>query len=303
MIRAGESWTYEEPALNDRGLPVIHNIAEILGCIRQAPDLPYVFPENEDGFQELERKLAGSDFNSPPASSTIKPEPQERKLSDDSTVDMQDVLDTPHIDTASSSEVDHEEPSEADYNQMLWAQAQQQHQQTQQRFSTTQYANEMIAMTQAQQTQTAMAQGPFSQHRHSASAFSFASLDDTSPIYSNISSPIQRTETTSPLKTPWYTSTAVADDFLGTMHPLEMTASYVQGAAQIRGREREQRFSDGFLHTPQIPRASGPLADTLLGDGTIRPGMLDSYGGLGLGQAQLVDPLGFECEVSAALWE
>jgi len=39
MVRSGQHWELGEPELNDRGQPVIHNIASKLGCIRPANDL------------------------------------------------------------------------------------------------------------------------------------------------------------------------------------------------------------------------------------------------------------------------
>lgn len=61
MVRSGEQWHLGESELNDRGLPVIHNIASKLGAIRPNSDinLPVhlVFPEDEAGMAELARQL------------------------------------------------------------------------------------------------------------------------------------------------------------------------------------------------------------------------------------------------------
>jgi len=61
MVRNQQPWDLGEPELNERGQPVIHNIAARLGCIRlQADvDLPVhtVFPEDEAGLAELARQL------------------------------------------------------------------------------------------------------------------------------------------------------------------------------------------------------------------------------------------------------
>ncbi|TVY36201.1 Fluconazole resistance protein, partial [Lachnellula subtilissima] len=46
-VRNGESWNLGEPELDDRGLPVVHDIAEKLGCVRPS------FDEDTDGFTEL----------------------------------------------------------------------------------------------------------------------------------------------------------------------------------------------------------------------------------------------------------
>ncbi|UKZ76720.1 hypothetical protein TrVFT333_004429 [Trichoderma virens FT-333] len=51
MVRTNQQWDLGEPELNDRGQPVIHNIAQKLGCIRPNSDIDLpvhsVFPENE----------------------------------------------------------------------------------------------------------------------------------------------------------------------------------------------------------------------------------------------------------------
>lgn len=61
MVRNGQQWDLGEPDLNDRGQPVIHNIAQKLGCIRPNSDvdLPVhtVFPEDEAGLADLASRL------------------------------------------------------------------------------------------------------------------------------------------------------------------------------------------------------------------------------------------------------
>ncbi|KAL6411771.1 hypothetical protein AUP68_04146 [Ilyonectria robusta] len=61
MVRKNQLWELDEPELNDRGVPVIHNIAQKLGCIRPNSniDLPIhsVFPKDEAGMAELARQL------------------------------------------------------------------------------------------------------------------------------------------------------------------------------------------------------------------------------------------------------
>ncbi|KAJ8130392.1 hypothetical protein O1611_g3238 [Lasiodiplodia mahajangana] len=61
MVRNGQSWDLGEPELNDRGQPIIHNIATKLGCIRPNADadLPphSVFPEDEAGLTKLAAEL------------------------------------------------------------------------------------------------------------------------------------------------------------------------------------------------------------------------------------------------------
>lgn len=61
MVRSNQQWNLGEPELNDRGQPIIHNIATKLGCIERSDDkdLPIttVFPEDEAGLAELARQL------------------------------------------------------------------------------------------------------------------------------------------------------------------------------------------------------------------------------------------------------
>ncbi|KID89524.1 C6 transcription factor [Metarhizium guizhouense ARSEF 977] len=96
MVRNSQTWELGEPDLNDRGLPVIHDIAQKLGCIRPNSDIDLpvhsVFPEDEAGMAELARQL----------------EEQQNK-DGDSQKDLKDT-DSPSYqrnDRASSSELDH----------------------------------------------------------------------------------------------------------------------------------------------------------------------------------------------------
>lgn len=57
MIRNGQSWELAEPELNDRGLPIIHDIAEKLGSVRRSPNLSYTFPEGTKDLAILQAGL------------------------------------------------------------------------------------------------------------------------------------------------------------------------------------------------------------------------------------------------------
>jgi hypothetical protein len=48
MVRNGETWDLGEVELNEQGLPVVHDIAEKLGCVRQLLDTPCAVPEDEE---------------------------------------------------------------------------------------------------------------------------------------------------------------------------------------------------------------------------------------------------------------
>jgi hypothetical protein len=101
MVRTGEQWTLGEPELNDRGLPVIHDIASKLGAIRPNSDIDLpvhsVFPEDEAGMAELARQL--EEQQGPGAPSLIS-----RKDSDSTT------------SSSMSPEMDHSDDGELDTN-------------------------------------------------------------------------------------------------------------------------------------------------------------------------------------------
>ncbi|KAH7304429.1 hypothetical protein B0I35DRAFT_363366 [Stachybotrys elegans] len=60
MVRSQQQWDLGEPDLNDKGRPVIHNIASKLGCIRPNSDIdPPVhsrFPKDEAGLAEQQKE-------------------------------------------------------------------------------------------------------------------------------------------------------------------------------------------------------------------------------------------------------
>lgn len=85
MVRNNEQWTLGEPQLNDRGLPVIHNIAEKLGCIRPSPDLMYAFPEDPSEFADLQQRLkAEEDEENNPSKQQASPARRDRASSSES---------------------------------------------------------------------------------------------------------------------------------------------------------------------------------------------------------------------------
>ena len=95
MVRNGQQWDLGEPELNDRGQPVIHNIASKLGCIRPNSDMDLpvhsIFPEDEAGLAELARQL----------------EEQQKANATNNNDNNKQEGDSSRADRASSSEVDH----------------------------------------------------------------------------------------------------------------------------------------------------------------------------------------------------
>jgi hypothetical protein len=269
MVRNNESWELGDPEMNDRGQPVIHDIASKLGCIRPSPDLPYAFPEGAEDFAELQAQLeaARSDIHSDSGST---------KASEDSTY----APPLEHTERASSSESDHSTLS-ADYNQMLWAQQQQQQQQQQQRQAAVKTNPLAINANLSHPTPLNLAQR--ASFDDDSTYSTRASLDTNrsvpSPIFTDfkIESPMFR-DASSPFS-PW----PAGDDFLGQPHALDITAQY------MRQQQQFQVFPPKSSSTieasiggraiglgPDIIKVMQFSADGLnFADGTIRPNMLD----------------------------
>jgi hypothetical protein len=108
MVRSNQPWDLGEPELNDRGQPVIHNIASRLGCIRPNSDMDLpvhsIFPEDEAGLAELARQLA------------------EQQRDRDVHLKMETESSSGRTDRASSSDLDHSE-FERDYRRSVFGQA------------------------------------------------------------------------------------------------------------------------------------------------------------------------------------
>lgn len=98
MVRSGQQWDLDEPDLNDRGQPVIHNIAQKLGCIRPNNDIDLpvhsVFPEDEQGLSDLARQLEEQQLQA------------DKALGGGNNI-HNDAHNDAHTDRASSSELDH----------------------------------------------------------------------------------------------------------------------------------------------------------------------------------------------------
>lgn len=103
MVRNNQQWDLGEPELNERGQPVIHNIASKLGCIRPNSDIDLpvhsVFPEDEAGLSELARQLEEQQQAEAPAPGNDASQ---------------------HADRASSSDPDPSEFDETDYRRMAF---------------------------------------------------------------------------------------------------------------------------------------------------------------------------------------
>lgn len=258
MVRNNETWELGDPEMNDRGQPVIHDIASKLGCIRPSPDLPYAFPEGAEDFAELQAQLqaARSESNSDETGS--------RRHSDDSSSPALD-----RTDRASSSESDHSTLSK-DYNQMLWAQQQR---------AVAKANTPGINTTTLKPTPLNIAAQRVSMDDDSA--YSARTSFDTSrsmpsPIYTDFSNESPMLQNASPFS-PW----SAGDEFLSQPSALEYMR---QQQYQMIPRSSPM---DGSIGGPTIGLETNVLKamqfDSLnFAEGTIRPGMLDCSTGYDL---------------------
>ncbi|KAF3344294.1 hypothetical protein VD0002_g5893 [Verticillium dahliae] len=110
MLRNQQQWDLGEPELNDRGQPVIHNIASKLGCIRPNSDIDLpvhsIFPEDEAGLAELARQLE-------------EQQQKEHEMEKSVKVEMESRSSCNLSDRSSSSELDHSD-FEADYRKQVF---------------------------------------------------------------------------------------------------------------------------------------------------------------------------------------
>lgn len=245
MVRNNESWELEEPGMNGRGQPVIHDIASRLGCLRLSPDLPYAFPEGADDFAELQLSLQ-ADRSVMPAHDLGT-----RKVSDDSS-SYSPAMD--RTDRASSSESDHSNTS-MEYNQAILSQ------------ESEAAERNISAKTITPATEPRpfrLAQRPTSQHNDSYTSRSSAeTLGSLARIHTDFQTESQMFPTPSPFL-PWSTG----ENCLGPTPPLHLMAHY----RKQQGINRAL----GFGLTLEADFKPMQVADGFnLADGTIRPDLLD----------------------------
>jgi hypothetical protein len=256
MIQKNDSWDLGEPEMNNRGQPVIHDIASKLGCIRPSPELPVAFPEGAEDFAELQAQLqaARSEMGAEEAGS--------RKLSGSSP----SWPSLAHTERASSSESDHSALS-THYNQRLW---------TQQQRQTAAKVNRSTINSSALKS-TPLTLQPNSiddDDSYSTSASFDTNAWILSPVYTDF-------QTQSPMfrKTSLFPSWSAADDFLGPPRALDQTTQFMraQQCPSISGPSPLDGSHDRpiDLVEPNVLKAI-QLQDGLnLTDGTIMPHMLD----------------------------
>jgi hypothetical protein len=275
MVRNNETWDLGEPEKNDRGQPVIHDIASKLRCIRPSPDLPYAFPEGAEDFAELQAQLqaARSEMASEDAGS--------RKLSEDSQCSP-----LTRTERASSSESEHSTLSK-DCNQLMWSQQQQQAiSQADIKPAITSHTNTLATSQPQTQTPISQRQSFDDDYRPRTSFDTTASIP--SPIYTDFQTPNSPMFRNSSPFSPWSN-----DDFLGPAHNLDLTTHYMrvpntQLPSIPRLNPNSMNRSQGLGLEADIVRAmqlnGGGMRDCVnFVEGTIRPGMLDCSTGIDLG--------------------
>lgn len=274
MVRNNESWELGEPELNDRGQPVIHDIASKLGCIRPSPDLPYAFPEGADDFAELQAQLQAG-------RAEIKMEDTgSRNLSEGSAHSSPALA---HAERASSSESDSDHS--IDSCQQTWAKQQRQ------RISknTPPNINTSFHPTPSKLHATSLVDDA---SRYSARSSNEASASLPSPIYTEFATESPMFRTDSPFS-PW----GASDDFMGPSH-LDLATQYMR------------QFQIPAISSPLAGRAMGMDTDMLksiqmndsmnFADGTIRPNMLDCNTGAGYDMNDMMFTDGFEANMTMA---
>ena len=258
MVRNNETWELGEPEMNDRGQPVIHDIASKLGCIRASPDLPYAFPEGSEDFAELQAQLqaARSEMGS---DDTFKAEGSSHSSPS-----------LARTERASSSESDHSNLSK-EYNNMMWSQQQQ----AAKKMVPTQINTSVPQQPKNSSPKTSLVED---EATYSARTSFETTASMPSPIYTEFHADSPMIRNDSPFA-PW----SAGDNFLGQTNGLDLTTQYMR-------QPQYQNFA-----TPSPMNSSIPLQPTGMGmdvlkamqladglnfaEGTIRPNMLDCNSG------------------------
>lgn len=243
MVRNNEEWELGEPELNDRGQPVIHDIASKLGCIRPSPDLPFAFPEGAEGFARLQADLQAA------RAEMASDDTGSRKPSSESS--RSSYSPGPRrTERASSSDSDHSELS-SEYNRML----------SSPRSPTSAKPLAPNIITKPLPSKFAAQHLPFNDDSYQART-AFDSMP--SPIYADFQTQSPMFRAASPFS-PW----SGGDDYLGQAHALDLTAQFMQQQQYPPNLSRNSMSQVEMLKAMQ-------LADRLdFAAGTVRPGMLD----------------------------
>jgi hypothetical protein len=238
MVRNGEPWHLGEPQMNDRGQPVIHDLASKLGCIRPSLDLLDSFSKGAEDFAELQTQLqaAQSEVNSEGTGS--------RKYSGDSS--FSPALD--RTDRVNSSESDHSDLSRE--NSQIWSQQRQ--------------AAKMAPHTIKPGPLSLLLEGPLNEEAYQPRASLNTSHSIPSPIYTDFQTQSPMFRNTSPFS-PW----SVQDNCLGPTHPLDLTAHYMraqqmQGIPPLDGQNLETDLLKAMQFRKCLNFADGMIGPTMV---------------------------------------
>ncbi|KAH6630338.1 hypothetical protein B0J18DRAFT_454593 [Chaetomium sp. MPI-SDFR-AT-0129] len=114
MVRNGEPWDLGEPELNDRGQPIIHNVAARLGCLRPNSDLdlpPHtVFPEDEAGMAALARQLQEQAVATTASGSASQSSSGQHEAESNGVYHQTDRASSTAASDVEHSDLDHHEP-------------------------------------------------------------------------------------------------------------------------------------------------------------------------------------------------
>jgi hypothetical protein len=273
MVRNNESWDLGDPELNDRGQPVIHDIASKLGCIRPSPDLPYAFPEGAEDFAELQAQLqaARHELGAEDMGS--------RKHSSDASAYSPPLE---RNDRASSSESDHSNLSK-EYSQMQWSQRQ-----------ATKIAPNLKPAPLA-----IAARQSFEEDQYHPRVSMDSACSMPSPVYTDFQTESPMFRNTSPFS-PW----SGGDEFLGQPHALDITSNYML-QRQIQNIPRASPLGRSTTTFDAELFKAMQVNDGLnFADGTIRPNMLDCSTGFDLSAEQMdsiiYNGIDYETQMSVA---
>lgn len=242
MVRNNKSWDLGEPELNDRGEPVIHDIATRLGCIRPPLDIPIPFTEDLEHFTELQTQF----------------KPACLKTSADNVTNGELPLSSPsspsisHTHRAASTENLHSTISK-DYSQTLLGQVQQ-------HIDVT--AHEPV-LNQA--IPLAVQQNPKCEHPYNSSSSRVCFNSTTSvplPSHPDLRTQSPALRSTSPL------SVSLAEgDIPGQPNALDLTAQFIQML----------QYGTSIDHSLAPPPRNLEFSEFNFADGTISPSMLEYH--------------------------
>jgi hypothetical protein len=260
MIRNNESWYLGEPELNDRGQPVIHDIASRLGCIRPSPDLPVAFPECAEDVAELEAQLAA-------AHAEIG---EEDTGSERLSVSLSSSPSPAYTESSSSTERDHATLYEA-HNQTWMQQQPQQQGQSGAKTHPRMTNNSSIKPTLVRVPRISTEYNAPYPDTYSAHASFDISASIPSLVYTDFEMESPMLRKASPIS--WSTG-----DFTGPPHALNLAARHtrIQQYLDISGPSLGGSLLQPIdLVKPNVLKATR-LPDRLsFTDGTIAPHMLD----------------------------